>query len=321
MSDGSSAWVHLRSKVPSGSEGLPQLVPSHLPHRFLHKASRVSGRCRSRRSLDVTCILLAEYLWTFLAFLGAGEPKSSADYGSAVSPTWMVSLDAEASFRCLVDEVRAFCRLSPQSWLGNGRGIGNATELVKLLVDSQPACLASAGGNEIASLVKGALPVEVHNCGIPDRAGLVNPELILKEPRLSEFQNQQRWRDDSMIFDLPKPCYMVKPEDEHAYQSKMLGSRMAGLIPELEVPRRGDGSLLLEGQFNVAGSKPEGKKRLIFDARPSNEREELQDWLELPVGFMLKSMVLRPGHGVRGSGSELTAMFSQLREEWGQPWV
>ena len=154
----------------------------------------------------------------------------------------------------------------------------------------------------------------MHNCGIPDQAGLVDLKLILQEPRLSEFQNQQRWRDDSKIFDLPKPCYMVKPEDEHAYQSKMLGSRMAGLIPELEVPRRGDGSLLLEGQFNVAGSKPEGKKRLIFDARPSNEREELQDRLELSVGFMLKSMVLRPGHGVRGSGFDLTTMVSQLRE-------
>ena len=85
---------------------------------------------------------------------------------------------------------------------------------------------------------------------------------------------------------------------------------MVTLIPESDLPRRQDGSLLTGGFFCV--KKNDVEDRLIFDRRPENATMARLDWAKLPSAACLTRVLLGPHEFLRGSGDDLRNYYYAL---------
>ena len=245
-------------------------------------------------------------------FLKAASPKSPAEYEATLG-AWSISTRQLEAFERLELDITRFIRLSPEVHLGSGRGLKNIHLLVKHFTEAwglkEPQ---GANSLDVNSLVCSALEVNPDRIAVPEQAGQVLPESILRGKRCELFQNL----DFLAVPDLdrlpePVPCYMVAPHNEVRIRELMLSHGMAVLIQEDTVARRTDGRLLLGGMFCVAHK--ELPDRLIFDRRPQNASEARCPWAGLPMGPMLGKLRLRSHEGLRGSGDDLRTYFYQLR--------
>lgn len=157
------------------------------------------------------------------------------------------------------------CRPKPQSSVGMGRG---TSKLIGLLNDLNlegtesvisPELLGKIGASTLAQ------PVTSTNMSLRSNSGLVYPENLLTPDRAAAFLNfNERLKPvQPMGCELPKPCYCVARNDEHAFRSELYNRGIAVPIPESTVAKTPDGELLLSGAFGVTHSS--GLLRFIFD--------------------------------------------------------
>ena len=96
----------------------------------------------------------------------------------------------------------------------------------------------------------GARMVQVDRVAIPDRASLVHPNRVLKEPHWSCYSNL-----NDMIIQvarkLLRPRLMIDPIDEDRLWSLLVASGMAEPVPEEDVLRFSGGKKVLSGDFAV----------------------------------------------------------------------
>eukprot|EP00972_Heterocapsa_arctica_P000373 54206-Heterocapsa_arctica.AAC.1 len=157
--------------------------------------------------------------------------------------------------------------------LGSGRVLKSIRLLVNLFAETWGGKTApGVPFADMNSLVPSALEVDPARIAIPEKAGQVRPEDILKGKRREIFCRLDELEiPHSGQCPEPNPCYMVAPKHEKEARDMLLSHGMALLIKEDDVARRLDGLLLLGGMFCVAHK--ELSDRLIFDRRPQNAGE------------------------------------------------
>ena len=104
---------------------------------------------------------------------------------------------------------------------------------------------------------------------------------------------------------------MISANYEIELIRRMIKSQMCTLVPETDLARAPDNSLLRGGWFAVPHRK--GRLRLIFDRRSLNEGEYTQDWGQLPHGTEFCKLIVDPGTTVRGSGDDLSNFVYQWK--------
>ena len=102
---------------------------------------------------------------------------------------------------------------------------------------------------------------------------------------------------------------MIGPVEELLLIRRMLHSKMGTLTLEEDVARLPDNSILRGGWFCVPHR--EGRLRLIHDRRPANAVEVTLPWATLPHGTDFCKLVVGPSESIRGSGDDLSNLFSQ----------
>ena len=157
------------------------------------------------------------------------------------------------------------------------------------------------------ALASSALPVDPARVAVVDPAGAVDPGLWLPADMGNAFYNYRARRLSEPSLPVPKGCYMVTKSRERELRHKLLSSKMAVLIPEDDIPRHSDGSLMLSGLFAVPHKA--ASDRLIFDRRPANPYDLRLAWAHLPLGAQLCQLVLRSDEVCRGSGDDLRTFF------------
>ena len=90
----------------------------------------------------------------------------------------------------------------------------------------------------------------------------------------------------------------------------LLTRGLVRLIDVSEVPYDTAGHPIVGGLFGVWHRNG---KRLIFDRRPQKAIEERLGWARLPLGCQFCKLVLNPGEGIRGSGTDLKSCFFQCK--------
>ena len=114
-----------------------------------------------------------------------------------------------------------------------------------------------------------AMPVDPERIALPEEGGRTFPEDWLPEEKARAFLNWRvRVREEEPLEATPQGCLLISREDELIMRRKLVQRKMAGLVPEKDIPLDSKGNLLLGGLFAVR-SKPT-KDRLIFDHRPQN---------------------------------------------------
>ena len=162
-----------------------------------------------------------------------------------------------------------------------------------------------------------ALPVEAERLAVPEKAGIVDPLDWLPDERAEVVKHLADLRLPEAQWDeVPVACHRVAETEERKVAEKLLQTRMAVLVPEAELPRRGDGKLLTGGLFCVGKNSTED--RLIFDRRPENSTMPRLRWADLPSGACFCRLLLRDDEFLRGSGDDLRNFYYTLKlpEDW-----
>ena len=298
-------------KADASSAPVRPLLPSHLPAApWGAVAVCVPRGGQRRRRFDRNRLAWRWTEWVLAAatFWQLGCPKNVAAYARLMGP-WGVDIDQELAAHRMFSTVRAFCRLDPDIQPGPGRGLG---ALMTLLTNIETSERAPSGAGDLERLAQAAVYVDPTCMSVPDVAGTCDPAVLLSGRRQREYANFDKLilPPSDWTLPLPRPCYMVRLEDEVAMRDVMLRSGMAQLIDERDVERGPDGRLLLQGLFDIMQTSV--KRRLICDKRPANAGERRLNWLHLPLGVMFTRLFLPPTHGIRGSGSDLDKYFYRL---------
>ena len=152
---------------------------------------------------------------------------------------------------------------------------------------------------------------------VPEEAGTVDPLVWLPEGQAAVLANLPELRlPEDQWDEVAVACHQVAENEEKNVAAKLLATGMAVLVPESELPRRGDGRLLTGGLFGV--SKNSSEDRLIHDRRPENSTMPRLDWASLPSGACYTRMLLQPNEYLRGSGDDLRNYYYALKlpENW-----
>jgi len=196
------------------------LVPCYLPRPPLEVAQarrKQNVRSRTHRSCTLTAWKWTEWLLAAISFLALGSPKSPKEYAHLGS--WFVT--GSQSFSAY----RLFCRIKGQLRLAKplepaGHGLKRLLHILSTLdfynshlPDDNTHLSNSAIQNLISTQ---ALPLDVHNAGLPEIAGTANPLDLLAPERAAEFRDVNSRVKDPPPDDseLPKPCYRVSRSSE-----------------------------------------------------------------------------------------------------------
>ena len=141
--------------------------------------------------------------------------------------------------------------------------------------------------------------IDASNAALPVTAAAVRPESILKPHRAKQFIDVASRIKESQpdASELPKPCYKVKRNLEPGLRRALLKCGMAIAMPESQILRCADGSLLLSGAFGVTHTS--GLLRFSFDRRGPNLGEHRLGW----AGLATWCSVLLSCAGTRGGDS------------------
>jgi len=227
-----------------------ELLPCHLPRpplEVVQARRRQSVRARKHRSCTLTAWMWTEWLLAAFSFLALGSPKGPKDYGHLGS--WFVTGSQSFSAN------RLFCLIKGQLRLAKpletaGRGPKRLLHILSTLDFYNNNSMHDSthlSNSAIQDLISTqALPLDVHNAGIPDCAGTANPLDLLAPSRAAEFCNLSNRVKDPPPDDseLPKPCYRVSKSSEDGLRRAMLKSGCGVLVKEDCIPRTKKGRLL-----------------------------------------------------------------------------
>lgn len=173
-------------------------------------------------------------------------------------------------------------------------------------------------GSNLKRVVVSARPVVPSRVSLPVKAGCCEPEAFLCEERRAVLRDLSKVVLDEEYWatPLPRPCHMISASDEVVLRRSLLEREMVVLIKERDVPVDRVGRKLLAGLFCVEHKFD--SDRLIVDRRPQNETELRLGWARLPHGSLLGEIFLRPTHGMRDSGLDISSYFYHLAHnpEW-----
>lgn len=228
---------------------------------------------------------------------------------------WKVSSRQVVAFEMLVEEVIPFCRLSPETASGKGRGIAKLHSALHQLDDSTPY-LHSEKEINLNNLVPVAQPVTVDRIALrlPETCGGLDPATVLPKDRAVAFQHQDRWIVEPLPLseDLPRPCHLVAPSEEEAVRELLFSCGYSEPSRESDITRTPDGKLIVGGLF-VVEDRP-GKYRLIYDGRGPNLCCKRVHWMSLPLGSMFERIYIPLRWHLRGSGTDLDSYFNRLAQ-------
>ena len=162
--------------------------------------------------------------------------------------------------------------------------------------------------------------VQMDKVSMPQQAGQLQASTLMCPERAAVFKdlNSILLPFERIPAVSTRACHMIDADDEIRFVKRLLGTKMAVLLPESEVARHPVTGRLLRGGFFCVPHR-EGRQRLIFDRRPLNELEEdlSSSWLALPHGSQFTEMQLARSQGVRGCTDDLSNWFYQLAHEAG----
>lgn len=161
-----------------------------------------------------------------------------------------------------------------------------------------------------ASEFVGAIEVKPDRAAIPEAAGTIDPEKILKGYELSTFLNWERVvrLDRAAWGPLPRPCHMISRVDELELVRRLSRRKIGHFLPADELPTDpASGKILVSGWFCVPHK--EDTDRLIQDKRPQNCTERHLRWMNLPSGPTLCGLFLKDNESLRGSADDFSSYF------------
>jgi len=298
-----------REPLAPGSSSPDQLIlPCHLPERP-HSlfVQRLKGRRRNRQALHRHSWIVCEYLLSHLDYIFIGAPKCEVDYAKPMGE-WRISGEQMIQWEWLRQDVARSCRLVP---FGTSRG---ALRVNQHLHENLIALASSGSHRHISTLVNCcAFETQPERVKLPAKAGIIRPEDHLKGEHRYQFTHQELWTMDPEPPGRPRPCHLISHSNEAILRRRLLDAGAATLVPLCDVPRDPHtGDIITAGVFSVSHS--EAYDRMICDRRPFNHGEHRAKWLRLPLGGMLVRVVLHRPESVRGSGYDLSAYFTQLKE-------
>ena len=254
-------------------------------------------------------------LWNLFTFFEGGCPTNPRDQLSlaqrAIRAPWTEDHQARADF--LQQQVHKFVRLGCNSTLSRG-----GLKLEEFITKIRPFTHQySHHANDLEGLTNNAMNVVPSRMSLPEQAGVTDPKDHLKGEPLEAFRSMHQWAPlDERPIAPTRPVFKVLPEDIEEVYDKLLGSKVACLIPVEEALKDSDGRVISGGLFAVP-HKAESD-RIIFDRRPQNELERRLVLAKLPHGSLLTQIILPKGYSIRGSGDDLANFFYLLKhnEEW-----
>ena len=255
---------------------------------------------------------------TFVAwsnFVVLGSPRLE---GGACEPRvgYRSMLDARLFCDRLLGEVQEFaCHDVVLGSLECGGKRAIVEDLLQNVVTAAGACYGAPA--QAGTSATTALPVVAARVAVPEEAGAVDPLVWLPEGQAAVLANLPELRlPEDQWDEVAVACHQVAEMEEKNVAAKLLATGVAVLVPESELPRRGDGRLLTGGLFGV--SKNSSEDRLIYDRRPENSTMPRLDWASLPSGACYTRMLLQPNEYLRGSGDDLRNYYYALKlpENW-----
>ena len=303
-----------QQKVDIGSDPGQPLLPCRfprLPDWFVRSeaAAPSGGRARRRLADRRLAWRIAEWQTAYFCACEMGWPKDAVAAVDAL-PRGDPTGSQLFSFHSLVESNLPLSRLACAPFKG---GAGRGLQVLKDWISEFEASARTSSGKtsdfrpETLSTV--AKPVVHDRIAVMNPAGTVNPSDWLGEDAeiVERYHERREEVADSAV---PRACFMVSRPDERKLRHMLLESRMAVLVEESQVPRRGNGALLLAGLFSVPHK--EDRDRLIFDRRPQNAGDARLAWASLPLGSQLCQLIVDSDEVVRGSGDDLRTYFYAL---------
>ena len=226
------------------------LLPMHLPARpaglSAEYVSAIRSRARRRRAkVRMLAWDCTEWVVSCFSFLECHCPKSPKEY-TAKMGRYEVSAEQDRAVHSLFEELVRFIHLSPSTLLGSGRGMKSFKDMLAFIEQSWQSG-EFPSDKQLSSLAQVAMQVKVDRVAVPQNAGQIKPEDILKGDKRESFLNRDNLPPDE-VPELPRPCFMVDPLDEPELRRKLIECGMAVLIDEDDISRRTDGRLLF-GRF------------------------------------------------------------------------
>ncbi|CAE7206467.1 unnamed protein product [Symbiodinium sp. CCMP2592] len=138
---------------------------------------------------------------------------------------------------------------------GTFKAEGKKASIEEVLVRLQctgAACYFDSAGKAAAKVASTALPVVSSRVATPLQAGQVDPLDWLPPAQAWVVEHLEEMRlPEHLWSERVLACHQVPAEEEPALADRLLEAGMAVLVPETELPRRSDGSLLSGGLFAV----------------------------------------------------------------------
>ena len=258
---------------------------SFLPTRLLLPPAEVTASLNSTERASETALahrsawLLTEWLVCIYRYFEMHPPKSSRVYQSYLGP-WRVKPQQENAIFGLYRRLVSFCTTRAGDVWTRGR-----KTLLESLKELESKNLKPGDCAQIYN--RPPKPVLPERVSLPERAGLCSPENYLCAERARVYRDLERiiLPEESWRYPIPKPCTFCSKTDECFLRKVLVGSEMAELVLEDEVPCGSRGRKLLAGLFAVV-HKPTSD-RMIVDRRPQNCTEGRLGWAQLPHGTML----------------------------------
>lgn len=269
---------------------------------------KLKGRKSARRRGREEGWRVVEIMWVYFTFLEGGAPCKSSDQqrllDKAVRNPWTALRSSYAG--SLHEEINRFIRL-PRHEEPLSRGVLKLSELVKVVQNSEYT--SSRSINQLSKVAKSVKPDRM---SLPEQAGIIDPKLFLKGPRLETFNNMSSQVPRGVEPICPTiGCYKVDPSDARQVNQRLLENGVARLIPESMALRDSQGRIISGGLFAV-DHKPESDW-IILDRKPFNELERRLVWARLPHGALLTQLIVPKGYSIRGSGDDLSNYFYLLK--------
>lgn len=304
------SWLqNTQGALPERSGDNLPLFPSMLPYPEAFAGCGESVCGRKGRSLWAKAYLNFWFGWSNYVVLGCPDCG-----GSTTEPRveYRSIREARVSADRLLGEVEEFMDESfctDELTFDGGRL--SIAEALQQLVSSYALYGAGDCPGSLDAKASSAIPVVADRIAIPDEAGTVDPRLCLSELRSAVVDNLEALRlPEDQWKEVPVACHRVSEAEEAGLVKRLLDSKMVDLVPESELPRRNDGSLLTGGFFCV--KKNNDEDRLIYDRRPENATMSRLDWAKLPSAACLTRVLLDPHEYLRGSGDDLRNYYYAL---------
>ena len=244
---------------PNGEGARVSFLPTHLPPPPAEVTTSLSGTERASETALAHCSawLLTEWLVCIYSFFDMHSPKSSRVYQSYLGP-WKVNAKQEKTAFGLYHRLVGFRKTRAGDVWTRGR-----KTFLESLKDLESKNLRPGDCAQICN--RPPKPVLPERVSLPERAGLCSLENHLCAERARVYRDLEKsiLPEESSRYPIPKPCMFCSKTDECFLRSLLVGSEMAELVLEDEVPCDSRGGKLLAGLFAVE-HKPTSDRKAFW---------------------------------------------------------